>query len=111
MPATGSAIPSASGATIPASSLKKARKEGAHQAPMLRLAIAGLLAFPAVGCGGPSPLVFNPKYQDAKFEGRVLHVLPLADLHVDNPSDFQDDFERVGATKNSLPGPFIARLF
>jgi hypothetical protein len=76
-----------------------------------RLAAAVAAAISAYGCGGVSPLVFNPKYHNADFSGRYLHVLPLAEVHVRNPDDFRDDFEREGATRETSPGPLLARLF
>ncbi|GEM_PF-4242090 len=68
------------------------------------------MAVLALGCAGPAPLVFNPKYRNADLVGRVVHVLPSVDVRVQNLDDFRDDFKGEGVG-DSLPGAVLDRLF
>lgn len=77
---------------------------------LLRIA-ACAASLAACGCGGPSPFVMNPKYTDAKFAGRTLHVFPLQDVEIENSDDFRDDLVPKEATGSLDKKSVLGRIF
>jgi hypothetical protein len=56
--------------------------------------LAALVAFALMGCAPPATVVsakLNHEYKSGTFSGRTLHMLPIANLYIENRDDYEDD--------------------